>query len=184
MEIDFGELMTSKTKEELREYIDNRLRYNPVAVLEAIKELERKGEIFSTSEIETIKFDLENQRKISLKRIEDSKFGFYKWLEKFEMPKSEKKSVRNKFNKLAFIISLIYVGLGTIAIYGMYYNSGWPFLLFLITLPVSAFGFAYRFTANPQNHFIFFIIQSIMLIPTFFIVRVFLEAREQRKNKP
>lgn len=50
MAIDFIKLMTTKSNEELEEYIKNRQKYQPMAIYADIDELKQRGRNFSDEE--------------------------------------------------------------------------------------------------------------------------------------
>lgn len=107
--MDFSKLMTSLTEEELLEYIDNSVKYTPDAVFEAIKQLQSRGKSFTESEINIIKAGLSKQEDINKKRIQNSKSNFIKWAENFDFENWFIHFSKNRFNKLAFILTLVYV---------------------------------------------------------------------------
>ena len=89
----------------------------------------------------------------------------------------------NKSNKLSIIITLLYVGVGTISVCGIYpadpFYFEWSLLPFtlLLTLPVNFISFLYRFAENSYDLSFVIFIQSVMLIPTFIVVRRILKRK-------
>jgi len=83
-----------------------------------------------------------------------------------------------KTNKLAFAVSIAYVGSGTLAVCSMYPNDvlygGWSELVFFITFPVSILSFGYRF-AESSNLVTVFFIQFLMLVLTFLLLSKFFQ---------
>ena len=83
----------------------------------------------------------------------------------------------------AFVISLIYVGLGTLAVCSIYpadtfFFGGWAIFGMIFTFPVSIISFGYRY-ANADSLGAVFVIQAIMLALTYAVVVSYL----LRKNK-
>ena len=74
----------------------------------------------------------------------------------------------------ALVITSIYVGLSTLSVCSVYPNDTfygmWVSFGLIITLPVSIISSAYRF-ADAKDMQPVFIIQAIMLIPTYLFVR-------------
>ena len=79
MEIDFVQLMTNKSEEELQVYIDSRQKYNPQAVFAAIDELKKRGKVFTDTELETIKNDISQQQEINKERIDVAEQWSPRW---------------------------------------------------------------------------------------------------------
>ncbi|WP_404985436.1 hypothetical protein ACI513_19735 [Chryseobacterium sp. M5] len=85
-----------------------------------------------------------------------------------------------KSRRIALIISVIYVGLGTTAVcsvYGSDFLYGeWAGYVLLITFPVSFFSFMYRYA---ESDFLLpvFIIQFIVFLCTFFILSLFIKKK-------
>lgn len=85
--------------------------------------------------------------------------------------------------KKSFIVSLLYVGLGTISLLGVYpsdpFYSDWSIVGLLITIPVSFIGFGVIYMeANSYTLLLF--VQSLVFLLLFFIVYTFL-TRNQKK---
>ncbi|SHK72682.1 hypothetical protein [Chryseobacterium polytrichastri] len=84
-----------------------------------------------------------------------------------------------KSRKIALIISVIYVGLGTVAVcsvYGSDFLYGeWAGYALAITAPVTFISFFYRFV--DVNIFPVLIIQFIMFIITFLFLSLFIKKR-------
>ena len=80
--------------------------------------------------------------------------------------------------KLAFLISLIYVSIGTLSVCSVYpkdnFNGDWSLYGLLLTFPVSIISFGYRY-ADSESLFPVFIIQIVMLIITFLVLRIFIK---------
>ncbi|RAK21765.1 hypothetical protein B0I03_105201 [Flavobacterium aquaticum] len=74
---------------------------------------------------------------------------------------------------LAFLISILYVGLGTFTVCSVYgsdtFYGEWTVFALLVTFPVSIISFGYRY-AEPNSFLPVFIIQFIMFIITFLIL--------------
>ncbi|SMO70859.1 hypothetical protein SAMN06265171_105114 [Chryseobacterium rhizoplanae] len=81
--------------------------------------------------------------------------------------------------KWALIISILYVGTGTLAVCSAYGSDllygEWTLYALLITLPVSILSFAFRY-AEP-NIFPVLLIQFIMFLITFFILSLFIKSK-------
>ncbi len=80
--------------------------------------------------------------------------------------------------KVSFLISFIYVLIGTIAVYSGYPDDPFYFdnsvYLILVTCPVSFFSFGYRFF-EPEGLLPVIIIQLIMFTITFYIFSLILK---------
>jgi hypothetical protein len=92
---------------------------------------------------------------------------------------------RNRYIK-ALVITLIYVGVGTFSVCSVYpsdaFSGMWALFGLILTLPVSIISFSYRY-ANAQNLQPIFVIQAIMLVPTYlFIVFVFLKNKKPKET--
>ncbi|BDU26576.1 MULTISPECIES: hypothetical protein [unclassified Flavobacterium] len=78
----------------------------------------------------------------------------------------------------AFKISLFYVGLGTLSVCSIYpkdlFYGSWSLFGLIITFPVSIVSFGYRY-ANADLLYPVFLIQLIMLFPTFLILSRFIK---------
>ncbi|WP_177766300.1 hypothetical protein [Flavobacterium sp. I3-2] len=89
--------------------------------------------------------------------------------------------LRNR--KLAGFIAFLYVGLGTLSVCSIYpadpLYGNWSLYGLLISLPVSAVSFGYRF-AESKIIYPVFIIQFAMFLLTFLILSVFIKPK---KNK-
>lgn len=79
--------------------------------------------------------------------------------------------------KLAFLISLVYVSIGTLSVCsvypGDYFYGDWSLYGLLLTLPVSILSFGYRY-GDAESLFPICSIQLIMFAITFLIVRTFI----------
>jgi len=71
MDINFQKLMIAKSNEGLEEYTNNISKYTPKAIEAAIAELQNRGRIFSTDEMDKIKMELE-ERKLSIQKQEEN----------------------------------------------------------------------------------------------------------------
>ncbi|RXM51782.1 MULTISPECIES: hypothetical protein [unclassified Chryseobacterium] len=84
-----------------------------------------------------------------------------------------------KTRKIALIISVIYVGIGTLAVcsaYGSDFLYGeWTLYALVLTFPVSILSFAYRY-ADP-NIWPVLLIQFFMFLITFFILSLFIKSK-------
>jgi hypothetical protein len=91
---------------------------------------------------------------------------------------------QNKYLK-ALVITLIYVGLGTLSVCSVYpddtFSGMWALFGLIITLPVSIISFSYRF-ADAKDIQPIFIIQAIMLIPTYLVVLFILRRKPKSKE--
>ncbi|MEI6089072.1 MAG: hypothetical protein WCR42_01330 [bacterium] len=78
-----------------------------------------------------------------------------------------------KDNKLAFWISIFYVGLSIISICAIYPDDllygDWALIGILITFPINVISFGFRFAISDIIYPVF-IIQGFMFIPTFLII--------------
>jgi len=63
MNMDFKKLMSSKSDEQLGDYLTNIGKYTEEAVMAAIQELQKRGKQFSEEELNEIKLKLEEKRK-------------------------------------------------------------------------------------------------------------------------
>ena len=83
-------------------------------------------------------------------------------------------------NEKALIITLIYVGLGTLSVCSVYpsdpFYGEWSLPGLLITFPVAVISFGYRYA---EAHILYpvFIIQTIMLIPTFLFLTKIIKSK-------
>jgi hypothetical protein len=88
--------------------------------------------------------------------------------------------MKDKRNLLALLISLIYVGIGTVAVCSVYPQDAlfgeWAGVALLITFPVTILSAGFRYGAS-TNLLPVFIIQFIMLVPTFFIIKSFFKKK-------
>jgi hypothetical protein len=95
------------------------------------------------------------------------------------------KSVYDLFEsyKLALLISLGYVGLGTLAVCSVYpadmFYGSWSLWALVITFPVTIVSFGYRFI-DSQNLYPVWLIQSAMFLIMF--VTMSLELRVKKKS--
>ncbi len=84
----------------------------------------------------------------------------------------------NRIDRKAFIISFLYVGIGTFSLLtdypgyplGFLCGRGWLIPLPLFTLPVTIISLGYSFYQYSPLYPIF-VIQAVMLIPTYLVVR-------------
>ena len=85
-----------------------------------------------------------------------------------------------KHNFTALLISFIYVILGGIVACSLYpddlLNGAWWFWGCIITFPVSMISCTYRMFGS-DNYFPVIIIQTIMFIPTFILVKKIIKKR-------
>jgi len=85
-------------------------------------------------------------------------------------------------NTLAFWISLIYVGLGTLSVCSLYpsdfFFGDWTLWGVLITLPVNIISSGYRY-GQAEPIYPVFIIQTVVFVLTFW----FLKSRLAKKRK-
>ncbi|MGV8995292.1 MAG: hypothetical protein ACOH1O_14425 [Flavobacterium sp.] len=83
--------------------------------------------------------------------------------------------------KLAFKISLFYVGFGTLSVCSVYpkdlFYGDWSLYGLLITFPVSVLSFGYRY-AESNLLYPVFLIQLIMFFITFFLLSLFIKDRK------
>ncbi|WP_426482275.1 hypothetical protein [Chryseobacterium sp. R2ACT005] len=84
-----------------------------------------------------------------------------------------------KSQKWTLIISMLYVGTGTLAVCSAYGSDPlygeWTLYALLITFPVSILSFGFRY-ADPSVWPVFFI-QFIMFLITFFILSLFIKSK-------
>ncbi|WP_413931168.1 hypothetical protein [Chryseobacterium sp. T20] len=84
-----------------------------------------------------------------------------------------------KSRKWAFIISMLYVGIGTLAVCSAYGSDPlygeWTLYALLVTFPVSILSFGCRY-ADPSIWPIL-LIQFIMFLITFFILSLFIKSK-------
>lgn len=84
-----------------------------------------------------------------------------------------------KSRRLALMISILYVGTGTLAVCSAYSSDPlygeWTLYALLITFPVSILSFGYRY-AGPSL-FPVLLIQFIMFLITFFVFSLFLKTK-------
>ncbi|SIQ51334.1 hypothetical protein [Chryseobacterium sp. RU33C] len=88
-----------------------------------------------------------------------------------------------KSRKWAFIISILYVGTGTLAVCSAYGSDAlygeWTLYALLITFPVSILSFGYRY-ADPSIWPVL-LIQFFMFLITFFILSLFIISKSDNK---
>lgn len=70
--------MTTKSNEELEEYIKNRQKYQPMAIYAVIDELKQRGRNFSDEEFTQIANDIEKQQEINKQKMAESEKGLNK----------------------------------------------------------------------------------------------------------
>jgi hypothetical protein len=87
------------------------------------------------------------------------------------------KMEKSKALKISFLISLLYVGLGTISILSMYPKDllygGWVIWCLLITLPVNFISFGLMFMDKDQIFWVFLIQLSVLFLTWFLVYRIF-----------
>jgi hypothetical protein len=86
--------------------------------------------------------------------------------------------------KMIYLGVFLYVGIGTLSVCALYphdilYCGDWMAFLFIFTLPVSIFSFAYRFTEADILYPVF-IIQGVVLLICLGIA--FIECRRIKKS--
>ena len=78
-----------------------------------------------------------------------------------------------KLNRLAILITSVYVSLSLISVCSVYPDDmlygEWSVIGILITFPISIISFGFRFS-NSELIYPVFIIQGFMFIPTFIII--------------
>jgi hypothetical protein len=84
-----------------------------------------------------------------------------------------------KSRRLALIISILYVGIGTLAVCSAYGSDPlygeWTLYAILVTFPVSILSFACRY-ADPDLLPVL-LIQFVMFLLTFFVLSLFLKSK-------
>jgi uncharacterized membrane protein YoaK (UPF0700 family) len=84
-----------------------------------------------------------------------------------------------KSRRLALIISILYVGIGTLAVCSTYgsdpFYGEWTLYAILVTFPVSILSFAYRY-ADPDLLPVL-LIQFVMFLLTFFVLSLFIKSK-------
>ena len=87
--------------------------------------------------------------------------------------------------KLAILIALGYVGLGTLSVCSVYpadlFYDEWVWFGLLVSFPVSIISFGYRY-ADPQLLYLVFIIQVVMFFLTFLILGTFMKKQSARED--
>lgn len=75
-----------------------------------------------------------------------------------------------KARRLSFLYSLLYVGLGTIAVFCSYppYYGDWVLVLLILTFPVSVIGFGVMMAG--KYYFAAAVIQFIVFLLTWYVV--------------
>lgn len=77
-------------------------------------------------------------------------------------------------NKISLLVTIFYVGFGTIAVCSLYPTdplfAQWSFWALLLTFPVSVLSFGYRFGDSGHLLPVFFI-QALIILPTFFTIK-------------
>lgn len=85
----------------------------------------------------------------------------------------------------ALIISLAYVGLGTLAVCSVYpddpFSGQWSVFVLVLTLPVTVISFGYRFT-KANILYPVFIIQFIMFLIMFGSLIIYYRSRIKKKH--
>ena len=81
------------------------------------------------------------------------------------------------------MISVIYVGLGTVAVLCVYppYYGDWVLLALLLTFPVTILSFGVMYGSS-DSFLIVLTIQSIMLILTWLVVYQMLQAKSRKRG--
>jgi hypothetical protein len=75
MEIDFQKLMSTKSDEDLQEYLDNCAKYTANAIEAAIAEMKKRGRIFSEEELNTYKSKFKKPTEFVIEELPLSKKG-------------------------------------------------------------------------------------------------------------
>ncbi len=91
----------------------------------------------------------------------------------------------NKYAK-AFLISFVYVGLGTLAVCSVYpddmFYGSWSLVALLLTFPVTVISFGYRF-AEAHTLYPVYIIQVVMFLIMSSCVSAFYKKRGKRNMR-
>ncbi len=97
-----------------------------------------------------------------------------------------KKEIKYKAIKTSFIIAFLYVGFGTLSVLSLdpdfVFFGDWAWLGFLVSLPVSVFGFGIVY-AEPDYMYLLIVTQVVVLLVFWFIVFKVLLKRYIRKNR-
>jgi hypothetical protein len=85
--------------------------------------------------------------------------------------------------RVALLISVIYVGLGTITVFSLFpsdsLGSDWTYIGLILTFPVSVISFVYRFAEKNSTEGAL-IIQLIMFVLTFLIFSLFTKDKDEK----
>lgn len=85
--------------------------------------------------------------------------------------------------RVALLISVIYVGLGTITVFSLFptdpFDGNWTYIGLILTFPVSVISFAYRFAEKNSTEGAL-IIQLIMFVLTFLIFSLFTKDKDEK----
>jgi len=85
-----------------------------------------------------------------------------------------------------FLITFIYVGVGTFAVCSVYPNDTfygmWTLIVLILTLPVTVISFGYRFS---EAHILYpvFIIQFVMFLIMFSSLSIYYKSKNNKKNE-
>jgi hypothetical protein len=94
--------------------------------------------------------------------------------------------LKTKAKKISFLISVFYVGVGTLSVLSMdpdFILAGdWAWFGYLLTLPVSIMGFAIMYTESDYVQLLI-VTQSIVFLIFWFVVYRVLLKRYIRKNR-
>ena len=89
---------------------------------------------------------------------------------------------KQSFRK-SFVFSLLYVGLGTFSLLGLYPSSPfyfeWSILGLLITIPVRFLGFGVAYMES-SNYILLLLVQFSVFLLTLFFVYSFLKRKQKR----
>lgn len=80
MEIDFQKLMSDKSDEQLRGYLDNRAKFTAEAIDAALSEIQKRGQVFSEEELEVYRQEIRQKTKFIAKDVEQDKLHRIKYL--------------------------------------------------------------------------------------------------------
>lgn len=90
-----------------------------------------------------------------------------------------------KDKSLDLILSIIYVGIGTISVCSVYpsdsFYGEWSWWGIFVTLPVSIISFMYRY-ADAGSLIPVFIIQIIMVYPTYLVFKSIMKIFYKKRN--
>jgi hypothetical protein len=93
------------------------------------------------------------------------------------------RALRRRAAKNAFVISFLYVGLGTLLLLSLRSSSGGEltYIGLLITLPVTIIGFGIMYAAR-EPYLMLFFVQMIMLLISWAVVYFFGTSGNQHEN--